>query len=219
MESKCLKIELRQSRTDYSVNLTSLGGESMIRKLGVAGVIAVLLSLVFAGLALALSITVDGTISPQPMSGELAIRRPARLVSRVAAARLMMVVDVLGPQVDWYDIENVHVTNNSSNLYLRVDFYGDNYAAGPASTPGISNTWKTTASGRPLMTICLDIDASGTNSSNGATGSDLPPGLQRWRDHVWCRLRCADCGRRPNGLPALPRIYAWDNVGPWSAYS
>jgi hypothetical protein len=187
----------------------------MLRKLGVAGVVAVVLSLVVAGLALALSITVNGTVSPADEWGTS--NQETCTIGQPGCSRAIDDGrDVLAPQVDWYDIENVHVTNDSNNLYLRMDFYGDNYAAGAANTPGISNTWKLTTAGRPLMTICLDIDASGSSSSNGATGSDLPPGYCNGGEQMFGVDYVVQILARSTGVPFAPRIFAWDGVGPWS---
>jgi hypothetical protein len=127
----------------------------MIRKLGTAGVVPVVLSLAFAGLALALSVTIDGDHTTDEWgvgnSETCTIGDPGctRIVDDP--------VDVVGPDAPAYDVANFHATNSATTMYFSIDMYG----TGAFIT---ETTWYETASGRPLLTICLDID---NNTSTG----------------------------------------------------
>lgn len=130
--------------------------------------ISVFLALVMAfmittSVVFALVITVDGNENPV---GEWGADPQGCTIGTTGCTRLVTdgqdVFDQsLNPYL-YYDIDDFHVTNDGTNFYMRVDFYGNGTAA--------QNTFVFTASGRPLFTICIDIDNS------AGTGITLPTG-------------------------------------------
>jgi hypothetical protein len=181
-------------------------GFSRRSKLVVVASSTALLLLMVVGVALALGITVDGQLNP---ADEWGVNAETCTIGSAGCSRVIDDGrDVSGPPTDWYDLENVHVTNDPNNLYVRLDYFGDNGVSHPVL--GYSNTWKITTSGRPLLTICFDIDASGTGSSNGATGSDLPPGYCNGGETMYGVDYVVQIIGRSTGSPTIPKIYHWD---------
>lgn len=118
-------------------------------------VLMVVLALVFGTVAVnALVVTVDGDDTgdwgTNPLSCTIGSAGCSRAISDP--------VDVTSPPAAFYDIINVGITNDATNLYVRLDFEGN----GDATT----NTWIFTVTGRPILTICFDLD---DDTSTGVT--------------------------------------------------
>jgi hypothetical protein len=120
------------------VKLTSQGGKIMLRKLGVAGVIAVVMSLVVAGVVLALTITVDGDILDWTPSG--GGPNDALVHSDAHEADIP----------DLWNISDLFFTNNSSTIFFRWDTFDNTDYLGT------------------FQLLCIDIDPNASPVTGGS---------------------------------------------------
>ena len=119
---------------------------------------------ILISVAFALSITVDGD---ETILDEWGVNAQTCTLGASGCSRLVDdgqdVFDQSSNPYLYYDIDDFHVTNDATNFYLRVDFLGNGTAA--------QNTFVYTAGGRPLFTICLDIDNSATTGVTRPIGN------------------------------------------------
>jgi hypothetical protein len=114
----------------------------MLRKLGFAGITALVASLLVAGIALALQITVDGAINDWTFSGD------------PLAAQVATDADEQGPPVtsdipNRWDVSTLYFTNDSANVYFRWDTYANTTYLGT------------------FQLLCIDIDPNASPATGG----------------------------------------------------
>jgi hypothetical protein len=168
--------------------------------------ISTTLLLMAVGIAFALVITIDGDRSP---ANEWGVNPETCSIGTTGCSRFVSdnggVPDITSPNVPAYDIDNVHASNDGTNLYFSLDFF--------ANGSGTENTWYLTSSGRPMLTICLDIDnnvaTGGSRLSGNCNGTEAMSGVDYYVEIV------SSAGLIPDGIalgyPKRPVVYAWNS--------
>lgn len=135
----------------------------MRKKLLVIGILVLLLVLGTA-VVYALTVAVDGDETGE---NEWGVDAQTCMIGSSGCSRVVDdgqdVYDQGDNPYPIYDIDDVHVTNDSSNFYMRLDFLGNG--------DDEANTFVYTAASRPILNVCIDIDASNTTGVMRNAGS------------------------------------------------
>lgn len=126
----------------------------MKRRVSLVIVLSVAALLAVTGVVLATVISVDGNPTDWPGHPDCTVGNPGCSAVITDALDVTYAGNPVEPE---YDLNHLWLTNDGTNLYVRIDTY-----------PAITSTWLQQGVSIPTMNFCFDTD------SNVATGSVAP---------------------------------------------
>ncbi|NUM48934.1 MAG: hypothetical protein HUU38_29870 [Anaerolineales bacterium] len=155
-------------------------------------------SILFAGMMVLLVISTALALTPTLDGDDTGDWGTAPTTCTIGAAGCSRIIDdaqdVTPVGSDYYDVKSIFLTNDSTNLYFRTDFWGNGTAT--------QNSWDRNTSTAPNLSICVDID------NDDLTGFDVPPGTcdgDETMSGVDYRLLVRS---QSNGNPLAPQVFS-----------